>query len=89
VKINGIEGLTDEQIQAELAPTTFDDAGAGKMQKRLAYILLGLALVSWPARFVPRSGERILLSRLCPLLAAHVRPERALDHHRRPSIAQL
>jgi hypothetical protein len=33
------------QELSHLAPTTFDDAGAGKMQKRMAFILLGLVLV--------------------------------------------
>ena len=33
------------QNMSHLAPTTFDDAGAGKMQRRLAFILLGLVLV--------------------------------------------
>lgn len=33
------------QEMSHLAPTTYDDAGAGKMQKRMAYILLILVLV--------------------------------------------
>jgi hypothetical protein len=33
------------QEMSHLAPATFDDAGAGKMQKRLAFIVLGIVLL--------------------------------------------